>query len=121
MADEKETVAELRTLVTRFRDERDWQQFYSPKELSVSLCVESAELLEHFQWKTDEEIRERLNNPAKKREAAHELADCLWSVLLLSDELGIDLSETLKDKITEAAKKYPTEKVKGKNKKYDEY
>jgi dCTP diphosphatase len=116
MSDPK--LSELTAAVVRHRDERDWAQFHTPKELAISLCVESAELLSLMQWKTGAELEQTV---AAKREAiADELADVLHSVLLLADHLKISLGDALLQKLTRDAAKYPIHKARGKNLKYDE-
>src|SRR3569833_692008 len=84
------TLAELPRRVLAHRDERDWKQFHTPKELDVSLCVESAELLALMQWKTGAEREEAIR--AKRAKATDELADVLHSLLLLADDLGVALA-----------------------------
>ena len=112
------TIQQLTERVLRHRDERHWAQFHTPKELAISLCVESAELLSLMQWKTEEELDRVL---AEKRDKIQdELADVLHSVLLLSSDLRIDLGEALERKLAKDAKKYPVDKARGRNTKYDE-
>jgi NTP pyrophosphatase (non-canonical NTP hydrolase) len=113
--DKLERLAEL---VLKFRAERDWEQFHTPKELAISLVVESAELLELMQWKQGEELRKSVQN--KHQEIADEVADCFHSLLLLAHDLKIDLAEALESKLKKAAGKYPVEKVKGRAVKYTE-
>lgn len=112
------TLADLTNLVLKFRADRDWNQFHTPKELAISLVVESAELLELMQWKQGQELDHALK---KNREhLADELADCLHSILLLAHELKIDLSSAFKSKLDKVAAKYPVEKSRGKPRKYTE-
>lgn len=119
MADDPSpTLNDLTQLVLRFRAERDWAQFHTPKELAISLVVESAELLELMQWKQDQELADALD---RKREAlADELADVLHSVLLLAHELRIDLPAAFEAKLAKVAAKYPVDKSRGRPHKYDE-
>ena len=100
------------------RDERDWKQFHTPKELAVSLCVEAGELLALMQWKTGAELEQTI--AARRADVVDELADVLHSLLLLADDLGVDLGAALEQKLTKDAAKYPVEKARGKNLKYDE-
>ncbi len=102
----------------KFRRERDWEQFHKPKDLAISIVLEAAELLEEFQWKTDEEIKEYLAEAGFKN-VKDEVADIAIYILLLSHDLGIDLAQAIKDKLKENAKKYPVAKAKGSAKKYD--
>ena len=112
------TIEELTGRVLRHRDERHWAQFHTPKELAISLCVESAELLSLMQWKTGTELDEVV---ARKYDAIRdELADVLHSVLLLAADRKIDLGEALVQKLAKDATKYPVEKARGRNAKYDE-
>lgn len=112
------TLSQLTALVLQFRQERDWAQFHTPKELAVSLVVEAAELLELMQWKQGPELEKALKK--KHAELADELADCLHSILLLAHELKIDLPAAFKAKLEKVAQKYPIEKSKGKPHKYNE-
>ncbi len=112
------TLADLTTRVLRHRDERNWAQFHTPKELAISLCVESAELLALTQWKNPDEVREIV---ARRHDAFRdELADVLHSVLLLASDLKIDLADALEQKLRKDALKYPVDKAKGRNVKYTE-
>ena len=113
-----DTLRELTDLVLQFRADRDWAQFHTPKELAISLVVESAELLEVLQWKQGQALEETIER--KRVELADELADCLHSVLLLAHDLGIDLAEAFRVKLAKAAAKYPVDKARGKPLKYDE-
>lgn len=112
----------LDALIARLRAfaaERDWEQFHSPKNLSMALSVEVAELLEHFQWLTEEQSR---TLPAAKRaEIELELADILVYLLRLTDTLGVDLLAAVERKMAINAGKYPADLVRGLSKKYTEY
>ena len=114
----EKTLSELTARVLRHRDERDWGQFHTPKELSVSLVVEAAELLAIMQWKSGDQLRDVV--VAKREHLADELADVLHSTLLLAADLGVDLGEALEGKLAKDALKYPVEKAKGRNVKYTE-
>jgi NTP pyrophosphatase (non-canonical NTP hydrolase) len=109
--DERTTITALRKRVSNFRDERNWLRDNTPKNLSISISVEAAELLEHFQWKTDEQIREALKDRAKKNQVSDELADVLIYSLGFSDVLGIDISEVIEAKLRKNAEKYPVVKT----------
>src|SRR6188768_1980403 len=93
------TLADLRDLVRRFVDERDWRQFHSPKNLSMSLAIEAAELMEHFQWITVDESRLVATDPASLAPVAEEIADVLCYLLALANELNLDLSSAVRDKM----------------------
>jgi NTP pyrophosphatase (non-canonical NTP hydrolase) len=102
----------------KFRNDRDWEQFHTPKNLSMSIAIESAELMEHFQWKTDDEIDEYLKS-GKFEGVKEEIADVASYLLLLSNDLGIDLNKAILDKIKKNGLKYPAEKCRGRHNKYD--
>ena len=106
----------LMDAVVSFRDERDWKQFHNPKDVALSLVLEAVEVMEHFQWKTKKEIDTYLKE--SKGEVADELADVLYWVLLMSNDLDIDIYEAFMKKLKDNNKKYPIEKAKGKHTKY---
>ena len=101
--------------VLRFRDDRDWRQFHTPKDLAISLSLEAAELLEVFQWSgTDLECPDKLDR------IREELADVLSYCVLMADVCGLDLDEILNAKVDKNAAKYPVEKARGSAAKYTE-
>ena len=101
--------------VIQFRDDREWRQFHTPKDLAISLSLEAAELLEVFQWSgTDLECRDRLGR------IREELADVLSYCVLMADVCGLDLDEILNAKMDQNAAKYPVEKARGSAAKYTE-
>lgn len=104
--------------IIAFRNERDWQQFHKPKDIALSLVLEAAEVLELFQWKTDEQAQQAFqDNPAQ---LADELADVMACVFILAHDLKIDLTAAMEHKLAKNAAKYPVEKSKGIAKKYTE-
>jgi len=111
-------IKRLTEKIIAYRDARDWKQFHNPKDLALSLVLEAAEVLEHFQWKNSEEIKKYTQT--NKSEIGEELADVLYWVLLMSHDLNIDISEALNNKMEQNDKKYPVEKAKGKHTKYSE-
>jgi NTP pyrophosphatase (non-canonical NTP hydrolase) len=113
MSDAQTTVAELREMVRRFVEARDWRQFHSPKNLSMSLAIEAAELMEHFQWITPEESRRANDDPAKLNAVAEELSDVLCYALAIANELEIDVSRAMRDKMKKNEAKYPAEEYRG--------
>ena len=113
-----DSLSALTRIVLDFRSARDWKQFHTPKELAISLVVESAELLEIFQWRQGSELDEAVAK--RKTEIADELGDCLHSILLLAHDLRIDLGEALSEKMRKMEQKYPVSKSRGKPKKYNE-
>ena len=111
-------LSDLTKLVLKFRADRDWARFHTPKELAISLVVEAAELLEIMQWRTGSQLKSALRR--KRSELAAELADCLHSILLLAHELNIDLPQAFVYKLQQTAEKYPIEKSRGRPHKYTE-
>lgn len=103
----------------RFAAERDWDQFHSPKNLAMAMAVEAAELLEHFQWLTEEQSKQL--PPAKKAKVAEEVADIQAYLIRIADKLDIDLLDAVRAKIRQNEAKYPADKVRGDARKYDEY
>ncbi|MDD5209845.1 MAG: nucleotide pyrophosphohydrolase [Elusimicrobiales bacterium] len=110
------SIENLTKKIIAFRDARDWAQFHNPKDVAISLSLEAAELLEHFQWKNPAEIAAHLKT--HKTEVSEELADILYWVLLLSHDLKIDPLAALSKKLKKNAKKYPVSKAKGRHTKY---
>jgi NTP pyrophosphatase (non-canonical NTP hydrolase) len=110
--DESTTIAALRELVRRFVDERDWQQFHAPKNLSMALAIEAAELMEHFQWISVDASRE-LHDRMKRAAVSEELADILAYTLALANALEIDLATALREKMQKNALKYPADEYRG--------
>ncbi len=117
--DSKATIDELKALVRKFVQERDWEQFNTAKDLAMDISVEASELLELFVFKSNDEIVE-LFKGSKMEDIKDELADVLWGVLMFAYWHNIDLSEALQKKLEKTAKRYPIEKAKGSNKKYTE-
>ena len=113
MSDRNTTVDDLRELVQQFVDERDWNQFHSPKNLSMALAIEAAELMEHFQWITTEASRRLADEPAKLGKIGEELADVLCYTLALANALGLDMASTLRDKMEKNRAKYPASEYRG--------
>jgi dCTP diphosphatase len=111
--DSTTTVAELRKLVADFVAERDWSQFHSPKNVSMALAIEAAELMEHFQWLTNESSRELANEPEKLAAIGEELADVIGYSFALANELGLDIATAVRAKMVKNAEKYPAEKYRG--------
>ena len=99
--------------INQFRDERNWRQFHNEKDLSLSISLEAAELLELFQWKSSEEVVD-----TKRERLAEELADVLIYSYMLADNLDFDINEIIRKKLVKNAKKYPIDKSKDSNTKY---
>lgn len=111
------TLQELTKKIMAFREARDWKQFHNPKDCAISLVLEAAEVLEHFQWKSKEEIEEYTRT--NKERIGEELADVFNWVLLMSHDLDIDILDALDKKIKQNEVKYPVEKARGKHTKYN--
>lgn len=109
-------IDDLTKRIVAFRDARDWKQFHNPKDLAVSLVLEAAEVMEHFQWKNKEEMEKYVVEA--KQEIGEELADVLYWVLLLSHDLNIDVVDSFDKKMQKNEQKYSVEKAKGNHKKY---
>jgi NTP pyrophosphatase (non-canonical NTP hydrolase) len=113
---------DIEALQKRFRefaDERDWDQFHSPKNLAMALSVEASELLEHFQWLSEQESS--VLDDEKRSQVSLEMADVFLYLVRLADKLGVDLQTAIDEKMVLNAKKYPADQVKGSAKKYTEY
>lgn len=100
-----------------FRKDRDWEQFHNPKDMALSLTLEAAEVLEHFQWKNGEVLKEYVKN--NKEHLGEELADVFGWILLMSHDIGIDIIDAMDKKIIKNSIKYPIEKARGKADKYN--
>jgi NTP pyrophosphatase (non-canonical NTP hydrolase) len=110
-------VEKITEKIKKFRDERDWMQFHDPKNMAVSIILEASELLEHFQWKTSEEVeRYARQNHAEIKD---EIADIALYLFELADNLDISLINAMEDKLKKNEMRYPVEKARGKHTKYD--
>ena len=108
-----DSISELTSNINAFRDARDWRQFHNPKDMAVSISIEAAELLEHFQWKSAAECEAHI---AANHEAVADVAIYLFE---MADLLELDLGAEMIRKLEKNAVKYPVEKAKGSNRKYD--
>ena len=108
---------DIQKKIIAFRDARDWIQFHTPKDLAIGLSLEAGEVMEHFLWKTPEEIAVYLKT--HKEEIADEMGDVLNYLLIMANDFGIDLLDATDKKIDKNAAKYPVEKAKGRHTKYD--
>jgi NTP pyrophosphatase (non-canonical NTP hydrolase) len=118
-SDSNTTVAELRQIVADFVAERDWAQFHSPNNVSMALAIEAAELMEHFQWLTTDDSRRLAADPKKLADVGEELADVIGYSFALANELGIDVSSTIRAKMVKNAEKYPADKFRGRYERED--
>ncbi len=112
-SDADTTVADLRRLVARFVAEREWQRFHDPKNLAMSIAIEAAELMEHFQWLRSDELAALQADPVATAAIREELSDVLAFALAFANTLGIDVTEALTAKMVKNAQKYPAEKFRG--------
>jgi len=110
-------IKEVTEKILKFRDERDWMQFHDPKNMAVSIILEASELLEHFQWKTAQEVDEYVKQ--NKSDIKDEIADIALYLFELADNLKIDLISAMEEKLKKNEAKYPVEKAKGRHTKYD--
>ena len=117
--DASSSVAELRKLVADFVAQRDWSQFHAPKNISMALAIEAAELMEHFQWISPEASREIPHDPDTLAAVGEELSDVFGYTLAMANELGIDISTAFRAKMVKNAEKYPAEEFRGKYRKDD--
>ena len=109
---------DLQNRIIEFRDARNWKQFHNPKDLSISITLEASELLEHFQWKSPEEVTKHINT--HDEDIADEMADILNYLLILANDLNIDLLDASNKKLAKNNAKYDAEKSNGNHKKYTE-
>jgi NTP pyrophosphatase (non-canonical NTP hydrolase) len=113
------SIQQLTEHLQQFASDRDWEQFHSPKNLAMALSVEVAEIVEHFQWLTEQQSRDL--DAAKRAQVAEELADALIYLVRLADQLEIDLLEAAERKLAINESKYPADRVRGSARKYSEY
>ena len=113
----KPTTNEIIKRIKDFRDRRDWIQFHDPKNMAISVIIEAAELLEHFQWKNKDEVEYYVQ--ANRQEIQDEIADIALYLIEMADNLKIDLLEAMDTKLRKNAEKYPIEKAKGRHTKYN--
>jgi NTP pyrophosphatase (non-canonical NTP hydrolase) len=118
--DQNTTVEELKSTVKAYCEARDWNQFHDAKELAMSITIESAELLELFRFKSREDMQRMFETPWPREKIGDELADVLFAVLRFAQLYNMDLTEEFYRKMKENEGKYPVEKARGSNKKYDE-
>ena len=121
MEDRVRTIEDAKNIVKAFCEERDWDQFHNPKDLAIGISTEASELLEPMRFKTPEECEKLLSDPKYSEKIRDELADVFYFVLRFAQMNEIDLYAALNDKISKNSKKYPLEKSKGRNSKYDEF
>ena len=113
MSDATTTVADLRALLAEFVAQRDWHVYHDAKNLAMSIAIEAAELMEHFQWVRNDELSVVLKNPENRAEIVEELADIACYLLSLANALDIDVSAAVAAKVAKNARKYPAEQFRG--------
>jgi dCTP diphosphatase len=113
MTDHETTIADLRQRVAEFVSARDWEQFHVPKNLSVAVAVEAAELMEHFQWLTHEQAAAAMRDAEKRAAVADELADVLIYALSLANALRVDVSTAVLDKLARNERRFPAQEWQG--------
>ena len=118
--DNKTNINELKEKIKKFCEDRDWDQYHNAKELSIGIVTEASELLQHFRFKSEQQVDEMFQDPSKRHEISEEMADVLYFVIRLAQRYNIDLTTELNKKIQKNEQRYPIEKAKGSNKKYDE-
>ena len=119
MSDNQTTLQDLKEKMADFVRERDWEQFHTPKNLSMSIAIEAGELMEHFQWLTVEQSKNL--SPSALQDIGEELADIVIYALSLANTLGLDMADTVLAKMEKNIRKYPSEQVRGKAHKYTYY
>ncbi len=118
--DSTTTLSVLKSRVLEFVRERDWEQFHSPKNLSMALAAETGELMEHFLWATPEQSIELAADPSKRGKIADELADVIIYALEFANITGLDVASAIEAKMAANAQKYPVAKARGRSEKYTE-
>ena len=118
--DNQTTITELKEKIRHFCELREWDQFHNAKELTIGIITEASELLQHFRFKSEDEVDAMFHN-SRKQELTEEMADILFFLIRFAQRYDIDLTAELKDKMRKNEKNYPIEKAKGSNKKYSEF
>ncbi len=113
MSDAQTTIGQLREQIAEFVARRDWRQFHSPKNLAMSLAIEAAELMEHFQWLTPEQSRLLAGDDQRLQSVSEEMADVLCYLLAMANELGVDLAAAVRRKMAQNEQKYPAAECRG--------
>ncbi len=120
MNDKNTTLQDLKRLLSKFRDDRDWAKFHDPKNLAEAISVEAAELQELFLWQETKEVVNKIkSDPAYKKATEEELADIMIFAINFANAVKVDIAKVVKEKIDKNNKKYPVEKAKGKSDKYN--
>lgn len=117
----QQSIDQLMNIVKNFCEDRDWDQFHNPKDLAIGMSTEANELLDLFRFKSEQQMREMINDMEKRERISEELSDIFFFLLRFSQMYDFDMGDGLLHKIEKNNKKYPIEKSKGKNEKYTEY
>lgn len=118
--DSETTIKDLKDKVQKFCEDRDWDQYHNAKDLAIGVSTEASELLDIFRFKSERQVEEFFEDAKKKSEISDEMADTLYFIIRLAQRYNVDLSTALESKLEKNDKKYPVEKARGSNKKYDE-
>ena len=118
--DETTTILETKEIVRKFCESRDWDQYHNAKDLAIGIITEASELLEHFRFKSEKEVEKMLLDSNKKDKISEEMADIFYFLLRLAQRYDVDLATVLEKKMKVNDEKYPIDKAKGSNKKYNE-
>ncbi len=118
VSDDTTSISAIKASVLAFARDRDWEQFHSPKNLSMAIAAEAAELMEHFLWAPSSEGDRQLADPAKLGQIREELADIIIYALEFANVAEIDIAQAIADKMSVNAQKYPIKKAKGRSEKY---
>lgn len=120
MKDEITPLDEIKQRVLAFAREREWEQFHSPKNLSMAIATEAAELMEHFLWQSPDASREQMEADKLRKQVAEELADVFIFAIEFANVTGLDIASIIEAKMQRNAEKYPVEKARGRSTKYTE-
>jgi len=119
--DQERKIHDLKEKIREFCEAREWDQFHNAKDLAIALSIEASELLEIFRWKDSKEVELLFKDNIKKENIEDEMADILYFLVRIAQRYNLDLSEALEKKMEKNEKKYPIDKAKGSNKKYNEF
>ena len=117
MSDQTTTVGQLRELIRSFVAERQWEQFHDPKNLAASIAIETAELMEHFQWLRSDQLDELRHDPRQMADIREEVADITAFLLSFANAMDIDIADALRAKMVKNTRKYPAKEYRGRFKK----
>ena len=119
--DSQTSLQQIKDVIRKYCEARDWDQYHNPKDLAIGIITESSELLEHFRFKSNSEMEQMFTNEEKRTQIGEEMADVLYFLLRLAQMYNVDLATEFSKKMAKNELKYPVEKAKGSNKKYNEF